>query len=341
MQFVCKNCFADKELKGLIISQNIIGNCSCCGSKDVEIIAIEELLDFFKELFENFQPKQSGERLISKIQGNWSLFSNLEYGQNILKFILDKVDSTITSADDLVDFNDEILENVNFWYKLKEQLKWERRYITDIIYLTEDLGWDDFFGSKVEIKAKDVFYRARIHKNANEELFPKEKMFCPLKEISTAGRANPGGIPYLYLSDNEDTILYEIRASYLDEVTVASFRIKQDLPQEIIISDFTEIPSLYGQIDKVNDRIKSTLLKQIISRDLSKPMRRYDSELDYIPTQFICEFIKVFTNVQGIKFRSSLHNIGNNLVIFNQDIMECKEVKKIQVSKVSIDSKKI
>jgi hypothetical protein len=36
-----------------------------------------------------------------------------------------------------------------------------------------------------------------------------------------------------------------------------------------------------------------------------------------------------------------LHNIGNNLVIFNQDIMECKEVKKIQVSKVSIGSKEI
>ena len=70
-------------------------------------------------------------------------------------------------------------------------------------------------------------------------------------------------------------------------------------------------------------------------------MRRYDSELDYIPTQFICEFIKVFTNVQGIRFRSSLHNIGNNLVIFNQDFMECREVKKVQVSKVLIDSKEL
>ncbi len=67
-------------------------------------------------------------------------------------------------------------------------------------------------------------------------------------------------------------------------------------------------------------------------------MRRYDSELDYIPTQFICEFIKIFTNVRGIKFRSSLHPVGNNIVIFNQDIMENKEVKKVRICNVSIES---
>jgi hypothetical protein len=340
MQFVCKNCFADKELIGFIISQNTIGNCRCCGSKNVEIIPIEELLDFFKELFENFQPLLSGERLISKIQGNWSLFSNITNGLRILNFALDKIISPVKNSDELVDFNAEILENVNYWFKLKEQLKWERRYLTNIGYLTDDLGWDSFFESKTVINKDDIFYRARLHKNANEKIFSKEEMFCPKKEISTAGRANPVGIPYLYLSDNEDTILYEIRASYLDEVSVASFQLKHDSTQDIIISDFIESPSLYAP-NEVNQRIKSTLLKQFISRDLSKPMRRYDSELDYIPTQFICEFIKVFTNVQGIRFRSSLHNVGNNLVIFNQDLMECKEVKKVQVSKVSIDSKEL
>lgn len=340
MQFVCKNCFADDELKGFITSQNTIGQCSYCRSKDIEIIPIEELFDFFKELFENFQPKPSGERFISKVQGNWSLFSNLTRGQQILNFVINKVDSPINSSDDLVDFNDEILENVNFWFKLKEQLKWERRYLTDIVYLTEDLGWDKYFWSTVKILGNDVFFRARLHKNADEELFSNKNMFCPEKEMSTAGRANPSGIPYLYLSDNEDTILYEIRASYLDEVSIAAFQLKRSLHEDIIISDFTETPSLYAP-SEVNQRIKSTLLKQIISRDLSKPMRRYDSELDYIQTQFICEFIKIFTNVHGIKYRSSLHNIGNNLVVFNQDIMECKKVKKVQVSKVSIDSKEL
>ncbi len=340
MQFVCKDCFADKELIGFIVSQNKQGDCSCCNKKNIEILPIEELLDFFKELFDNFQPNPEGKSLISLIQGNWSLFGNLECGNKILNFVLNKIDTAIANSEEFVDFNAEILENVNYWFKLKEQLKWERRYFTNINYLTDDLGWDSFFESKVVVKKEDIFYRARLHGNVNSLAFTNEEMFCPPKEISLAGRANPMGIPYLYLSDNAKTILYEIRASYLDEVTIASFIIKPNIEDEVIISDFTEDPTLYHP-NEVSRKIKSRLLKKIISRDLSKPMRRYDSDLDYIPTQFICEFIKIFTNVQGIKFRSSLHNVGNNLVVFNQNLMNCVSTKKVRVSEVIINSSDI
>ncbi|MFO7895435.1 MAG: RES domain-containing protein, partial [Candidatus Cloacimonadales bacterium] len=110
--------------------------------------------------------------------------------------------------------------------------------------------------------------------------------------------------------------------------------------KNIIISDFTETPNLFAP-NEVNKRIKSTLLKRLISSDLSRPMRRYDSELDYIPTQFICEFIRIFTDVDGIKFKSSLHKNGNNIVIFNQDLMKCVRVKKVQVSNILIESKEL
>lgn len=340
MQFLCKNCFADKELKGFITSLSNISNCTCCSSKDVEVIRIEELLDYFKELFDNFTPVERGESLLSKIQGNWNLFTNHECGHKILNQALYKINSNIKNSEDLVDFNNEIYENVNYWHQLKEQLKWERRYLTDINLLTEDLGWDGFFESKVIIEKKDTFYRARLHHNSNEPAYTKEKMFCPPKTIATAGRANSLGIPYLYLSDNEETVLYETRASYLDEASIALFKLRDNLTDEVIISDFTEVPSLFHP-NEVTKKIKSTLLKQLISRDLSKPMRRYDSELDYIPTQFICEFLRVFTGVQGIRFRSSLHNIGNNIVIFNQEIMDCIKVEKVRVTKVTINFMKV
>ena len=337
MKNLCRNCFADEELIGFISTQQKIGYCSCCDSKDVEIIEIVELFDFFKEIINNFKPDSKGNSLISLIQGNWNLFSKLEYGNKILNYILGEIDLTFSKSDDLVNFNEDIIENINHWSKLKEQLKWERRYLTDIDYLTEDLGWDSFFGSKFRIKKNDKFFRARLHSTADEGIFSNNEMYSPHPQIATAGRANPLGIPYLYLSDNIDTILYEIRVSYLDEVSIATFKLKEDIQTDILISDFTEIPSLYVP-GSVNNRIKSTLLKKLISRDLSKPMRRYDSDLDYVPTQFICEFIKVFTNVQGIKFSSSLHNVGNNIVIFDQSIMDCLEVKKVKISKVIIKS---
>jgi hypothetical protein len=335
MQFVCKNCFSDKELIGLIVSQGKLRNCDCCKSEAIETIEMVELLEFFKDLFVNFQIKAQGKSLISIIQGNWNLFSNLENGNKILNEALNQTDSTINNSEDLVDFSDEILENINYWSVLKEQLKWERRYLTNIEVLTEDLGWDSFFESKTIITNDEIFYRARLHQNSQENIYPIGEMSAPPAKYASAGRANPLGIPYLYLSDNEETILYEVRASYLDEISIALFSKNEDFENEIIISDFTETPSLYDP-KGVNKKIKSTLLKKLISRDLSKPMRRYDSELDYIPTQFICEFIKTFTNVQGIKFRSSLHNTGSNLVLFNQETMKCRSVKKVQISKVQI-----
>lgn len=223
---------------------------------------------------------------------------------------------------------------MNYWFKLKEKIKWERRYLIDVNALTE-LGWDGFFGSQVIMNKNDILYRARLHHDSTNSCYTQDAMFCPPKHLSTAGRANPMGIPYLYLSDNKETIIYEVRSAYLDEVSVGEFRISNNISKEVKISDFTEVPTIYHP-SEVNKRIKSRLLKRLISIDLSRPMRRYDSELDYIPTQFICEFIKVYTGVDGLKFTSSLHNLGNNYVIFDQNLMDCISVSKVKISKVDI-----
>jgi hypothetical protein len=70
-------------------------------------------------------------------------------------------------------------------------------------------------------------------------------------------------------------------------------------------------------------------------------MRRYDSELEYIPTQFICEFIKVFTGAFGIRFNSSLHPNGHNVVLFDQKIMTCVSVKKVKINSVNLQGEEI
>ena len=340
MKFLCKNCFADEELKSFIVSQGVIGECDCCKSKNVEIIAFEELYDFFKELSDNFQIDSQGQEFVVVLQENWNLFSNIGLGRLILDEAKTKIPSFVAAAKDYIGFSDEILENINHWYTLKEELKWKNRYIIDINYLTDELGWDGFFESKVQINKKDVFYRARLHNSSGEKTYNKKQMICPPKEMSREGRANPIGIPYLYLCDNKHTVLYEIRATFLDEVSVANIKLDSSKKETITISDFTEKHSIYIP-NGVNKRIKTTLLKKVISRELSKPMRRYDSELDYIPTQFICEFIKTFTGVQGIKFKSSLHPKGNNLVIFDQSLMKCTTVRKVQVSEILIKSNNV
>jgi hypothetical protein len=77
-------------------------------------------------------------------------------------------------------------------------------------------------------------------------------------------------------------------------------------------------------------------LRDRISIDLSKPMRRYDSEIEYIPTQFICEFIKVYTGAGGIRFRSSLHPEGKNIVLFDDNKVTCVTVEKIKIQSLKL-----
>lgn len=324
---VCPNCFADKELKAYISSSTNIGFCKICNSREVALLAIDELLDFFQELVDNFKSSPDGEPLKSKIQSNWSFFTTHNIGSKILNEVLPRITTSIQNSEDLVNYTEDIIENFSYWEKFKDQLKWSNRFISDIGYLRE-LGWDGFFDTQFELIPSDELFRARVHHKSNMLAYKTEEMMCPPFNLAGGGRANPLGIPYLYLSDNPETVLYEVRASYLDELSIGVFQLKEEL-KSVKIVDFTEDTSLFQE--KVSQIIKSKLLRDKISRDLSKPMRRYDSEIEYIPTQFICEFIRIYTGASGIRFSSSLHPTGKNIVMFDQELMKCKQVflKKI------------
>lgn len=332
---VCSNCFADKELKGFISSSSEKGDCNVCDSKNQQLLDIAELLDFFQELIDNYQLIQTGEQLNTKIQGHWSFFSSHGVANKILNFVLPQLSTEITTANELVDYTNDIIENYSHWELLKEELKWSNRFVINIERL-EDLGWDGFFNTQYKLTPDVALYRARLHHQSGLPVYETEVMNCPPKEHAAGGRANPSGIPFLYLSDKPDTVLYEVRASYLDELSVGVFQLKNGI-ESVKLVDFTEdTPLFQPNANTVNKTIKSKLLRQRISRDLSKPMRRYDSELEYIPTQFICEFIKVFTGANGIRFSSSLHPEGNNIVIFSQEIMECKSVKLMKINSINL-----
>ena len=218
---------------------------------------------------------------------------------------------------------------------MKEDLKWERRFLPDLESIQE-LGWDGFFNTQYELESDINLFRARVHHESGLKAYDSENMMCPNQVLTQGGRANPSGIPYLYLSDNEDTVLYEVRASYLDELSVGTFSLKKEL-EKVKIVDFTESTSIF-QPNNINKTIKSRLLRDIISQELSKPMRRYDTDIEYIPTQFICEYIRFFTSASGIRFKSSLHLEGNNIVIFDQSQMGCNDVNLKKINELTLRS---
>ncbi|WP_421093997.1 RES family NAD+ phosphorylase [Pseudarthrobacter sp. CC4] len=58
------------------------------------------------------------------------------------------------------------------------------------------------------------------------------------------------------------------------------------------------------------------LLKRL-GLELSKPVRRSDNGVEYAASQYICEFVKSI-GIEGIKYASSVHPGGHNLVVFNE-----------------------
>lgn len=330
---ICANCFVDEEIKKFIsTSSSSIATCDCCGSDNVEVIDLSELSDFFIELLRLFVKNDTGNNLVSIIQNDWRLFQTEECACTILSYIISHGIFDF-SINDKVAYNSEIQECFSAWNNLKLEVQEKRRYFSDI----SSFNWEVYIKSNAKILKGSTFYRARITPYGITMLNESE-MGCPPKERATAGRANPLGIPYLYLCKNVETTFYEVRAVYLDKVSVGEFEIIHDLN----IVDFSSRINLFytytdsDSNENLSDTVKRKIILDKISHDLSKPLRRFDTEIEYVPTQLICEYCKQ-NGADGIQFNSSLHQSGVNVVLFNPSDAKCVGVSSWEIKKVIIE----
>lgn len=269
------------------------------------------------------------------IQEEWDLFSSSETAISILNEVCNMASLSINSSS-LVKYSKEMFSAVNDWNNLKEKLKWEQRYFTGKL-ITDEMRWDLYLSSNDTIKENSIYYRGRLNSSEDCCITEAAEMGAPPSHLATAGRANPHGIPFLYLTEKDETTMYETRAVYGDKLSIGEFRVLKDLN----IVNFNKKPNLYFEFSTdgdVTNAIKGYLFRKEISKDLSKPMRRYDTkEIEYVPTQFICEYVKNISNVNGIQFSSSVHEGGKNIVLFDVDAAICNKVYIKEIGKVHME----
>lgn len=133
--------------------------------------------------------------------------------------------------------------------------------------------------------------------------YDRQDSLPPPPEFATAGRANPQGISYTYLCEDELTPIYKVRPTINQIVSIAKFKTTKRLK----IYDFSN--------HKTNENELLPLL-ETISEKFSSPNNGILDE--YIPTQYITELIRTM-GFDGIKFNSSLNEDGKNVVLFNSD----------------------
>ena len=329
---ICKDCFFDEELRSEINANAVIdGICEVCG-KEGKVMDFSEFHGFFIALLESFSPTVSSDKtIVDIIQDEWHFFKNEDIAKILLADVI-AANNFGYSIEDFVNYTDEICNRVAVWDRLKTSVKENSRFFTNM----DEFAQYDYLTAGKSLHIGQNLYRSRITPVGQKKI-KCNKMGCPPKELATAGRANPIGIPYLYLSDSAKTTYFEVRAVYLDKLSVGTFKIERDL--ELV--DFIYDVNLFLAYNDGTESLKEIIIKKkvidAISKDLSKPLRRYDSELEYVPTQLICEYCKRIVGADGISFESSLHRGGRNYVLFDDSAAKCMRVDVHEITQIDID----
>ena len=126
---------------------------------------------------------------------------------------------------------------------------------------------------------------------------------APPSDKAKSGRINSPGISYLYAAEDELTAVVEVKPIIGQWVSVAKIKLKEKLR----LFDFCAISSAYNE--------ETRYLLKIIARYFSMP--NYEDDIGYLPTQYIANMLKEEPfNFDGIRFPSSLHDGGINIVLF-------------------------
>lgn len=329
---ICKDCFLDEELRSEVNANAVIEDiCDVCG-KQSKVMDFSEFHSFFTALLDLYSPTDnSNKTIIDIIQDEWHLFKDKEVARVLLADVI-QAKNLGSSIDGFVDYTNDICIRVAVWDRLKTSVKEKSRFFTDI----DEFAQYNYLTTGKSLHVGQKLYRSRITPIGQKKI-KNNKMGCPPKELATAGRANPIGIPYLYLSDSAKTTYFEVRAVYLDKLSVGTFKVER----EIKLVDFIYDVNLFLAYNDGTTPLKEIVIKKkiidAISEDLSKPLRRYDSELEYVPTQLICEYCKRIVGADGISFESSLHKGGRNYVLFDDSSVKCVGVESHEITKIDID----
>lgn len=356
----CEKCFRDAEIKSIIQSRARKGVCDLCNLDDVAIYDTDSddyLIELFEGLFDIYVEEDkltdqlNGEKsklLKEELKTNWDIFE-----ENITPFMIDSIITNICKdyfemrpnlltdkviflrALDLEYLDKNSIVGRYDWDVFVESIKKKYRFHTDIFVKRILKEYCSYLIRT--IKKDDVFYRARI---SGVEGFSAKYMGAPPEELVRAGRINPEGLSYLYLADSQETTIYETRASLHDYVCIGKFRALQDI--RIIDLTMLENISVFSEgLDYAFHAINRVHLKRI-NDEVAKPIRSSDSPLEYLPTQYICDYIKSITDedsindqaYQGIMYKSTMINTSYNVAIFNPELFKCIETEIKSISKV-------
>lgn len=330
----CPNCFSDRHLRSQTIPKlsEEVGKCSFCESVDVPLVSPPLLADQFAPLINIYVEEEGGKLLVQWLKEDWGMFVHPRIDEaramQLLSEVLDNgeivrklfVPSPRYSSDGLFR-----------WEALRKELMETNRYFPDA-----DLDKKRLSELLPQLLADDlpkVWYRARLQQD--EKPYTIEEMGSPPARITSHGRANPPGIPYLYLGSAEQTAVSEVRPHTGETASVADFTLAEGL-QMIDLRDARErlSPFVYGDEDDIGALRTDVPFLARLGEELTRPVLPQGAAIEYVPSQYLCEYIKK-QGYDGVVYSSSVSE-GINLALFDPKKAVPGVVKQLKVTRVTV-----
>lgn len=346
--FCCENCFKDKLIKADIRKLGFIGSCSYCKSSNVKVLntsvysQVTERIISLLEAYEVSDDKKA-KPLEDALINDWDIFTGDVI--SVRNLVIDICNETIAEMGPIFEkpviiaelydkdfLNDNCIVKDKTWTEFSEHIKYHNRFHNDFFNT-------DAFASMISAMTRryekgDVFYRARFAKG--KEGFNPSDMSIPPIGKRAAGRVNPEEIPVLYLSSDPKTVLYEIRSHVYDYVSIGKFVVRTP----INLIDLSSMDSLspFQFENWIESYAVNRLAIKEIANEIAKPLRRSDSPLEYIPTQYIVECVKS-QGYDGVEYTSTIKTNGKNIALFDESLVECIGVQTVEVSDIDYSTK--
>ncbi|WP_243439772.1 RES family NAD+ phosphorylase [Fundidesulfovibrio soli] len=333
-KFCCPECFGDRGLRKDIIPSldHGHGTCNYCGSTDVDLVVPSALSLYFELVINAYEIGSGDITIVEWLKNDWKLFGHprmdVAHAKELLGEILNNGDIVRRSFVKPVNVSGGGLVQ---WEALRDELMYKNRW-----FLEERIDSDrmkQLLAMLIADPLSGDWFRARIR--TEDGIFSVGEMGAPPKQLATHGRANPAGIPYLYLASKPETATAEIRPHTGERACVARFSIPEiravDLrnPREFVS------PFILAETEDVKQLLADLPFLERLGEELTRPVLPHGAAINYIPSQYLCEFIKK-CGFNGVVYRSSVSD-GINLALFDPGVATPHDVQLYNVARVTVE----
>lgn len=156
----------------------------------------------------------------------------------------------------------------------------------------------------------------------------------PLRDRAMEGRANPKGIPMLYLCSNKNAAMSEVRPWIGSMISLGSFVSTKELK----LVDCSRFSETHHDVLFETPAFENwtELVWSEIDRAFTKPVTQSDDTGEYVATQILVELFRD-EGFDGIAYRSAFGEKSTNIALFDLNSAELVSCQLFEATSINMN----